>query len=259
MIPIRRGIWNHDGARSTDLIEWFGVSRWHQKVPFWFILFVEGHLAYELSPDSGGQSLSRSCRDKAFPGSTHRKAYLYDLQLQLWVSRDIPGVYRSYRYRTVQSSSECKFWVMECGSFAYHRDLKCAREQKTKRNFGDRSSFLKPGHLSCPLSDMSMRLLMWLSVLLQLEERKLHSLAFHHLNHRLQEIGRWSAAEDYKPFVGLHPNPLLRDRWVYGSISLMNHRHWWFKGITDGRRKPGMRFRMGKAFAQLQKKLMTSS
>jgi len=28
--------------------------------------------------------------------------------------------------------------------------------------------------------------------------------------------------------------------------------------MTDGSRKPGMRFRIGKAFAQLQKKLMTS-
>jgi len=49
---------------------------------------------------------------------------------------------------------------MDRGSLPYHGDLKCTREQKTKRDLGDCSGVLKPGHLSCPLSDMPLRLLM---------------------------------------------------------------------------------------------------
>lgn len=49
---------------------------------------------------------------------------------------------------------------MDRGSLSYHRNLKRTRELKAKRNFGDCSGVLKPGHLGCPLSDMRLRLLM---------------------------------------------------------------------------------------------------
>ena len=54
---------------------------------------------------------------------------------------------------------------MDRGSLPYHGDLKCARKQKTKCNFGDCSGVLEPGHLGCPLSYMPVHLLMCLSVL----------------------------------------------------------------------------------------------
>lgn len=70
---------------------------------------MEERLAYVSDPDSGGQSLSRSCRDKASPDLTNRMTNLCTPKLQLSVARDISGSGRIYIYRTAQSRPECQY------------------------------------------------------------------------------------------------------------------------------------------------------
>ena len=122
------------------------------------LLYVDERLAYGLHPDSGGQSLSRSCRDRASPDSRNRTTRLCTAWPPLGVSRDIPDACRSGRDRTAQSRTEGQSGVLDLGHWPYHGDLESTREQKTKRDLGDSSGVLKPGHLSCPESDMTLRL-----------------------------------------------------------------------------------------------------
>ena len=62
---------------------------------------------------------------------------------------------------------------MRYESQSYHRDLKRACEEKTKRDFGRCSGVFEIGHLGYPLSDVS-RLLTQLSDLLILPVRVCH-------------------------------------------------------------------------------------
>ncbi|KAL9638519.1 MAG: hypothetical protein Q9164_001504 [Protoblastenia rupestris] len=67
VVAIRGGLGNHDCARSANFVGLLCVSTRHHNLPFNLFSHVRKRLAYELDPDSGGQSLSRSSLDKASP------------------------------------------------------------------------------------------------------------------------------------------------------------------------------------------------
>ena len=83
VIATRRGIWNHDRARSAYCIEWL-ASVYDIRISCFSHLSCREHrMTYGSDLDLGGQSPSRSCRDKASLDSRNRTTRLCTPRLQL--------------------------------------------------------------------------------------------------------------------------------------------------------------------------------